>query len=77
MRIMRFLRTHPPALSARLWRRNLLLVEKNWEAKLLTAMLLVPFHRVPPPKESMKKLVENRRLLMSILVLAKSAIVLE
>jgi hypothetical protein len=54
-----------------------LLVERNWQAKLLTAMLLAPFHQIPPPKESMKKLVENRRLLTSILVLAEYAIVLE
>jgi hypothetical protein len=26
-----------------------------------TATLLVPFHRIPPPKESMKELVKNRR----------------
>jgi hypothetical protein len=53
------------------------LVEKNRQARMLTAMLLAPFHRIPPPKESMKKLVENRRSLMSILVLAEYAIVLE
>ena len=29
------------------------------------------FHRVPPPKESMKVSVENRRLLMSIAVLQR------
>ena len=76
MRIMRFLRTHPPARLARLWKKSFARGKKP-AGELLTAMLLVPFHRVPPPKESMKKLVENRRLLMSILVLAKSAIVLE
>jgi hypothetical protein len=30
--------------------------------KALTAILFVPFHRVPPPKESMKEFLENRRL---------------
>jgi hypothetical protein len=37
--------------------------------KVLTATLLVPLHRIPPPKESMKCSAENRRLLMSIAVL--------
>ncbi len=32
------------------------------------------FHRVSPPKESMKVFLKNRRLLMSIRVLAESAI---
>ena len=32
------------------------------------------FHRVSPPKESMKVFLENRRLLISIRVLAQSAI---
>ena len=41
-----------------------------------TAILPVRFHRIPPPKESMKYSWENRRLLMSILVLAQFAIVL-
>jgi hypothetical protein len=27
-----------------------------------TAILYVPFHRIPPPKESMKAFLENRRL---------------
>jgi phosphomannomutase len=30
--------------------------------KQRTATLLVAFHRVPPPKESMKRFVENHRL---------------
>jgi len=30
--------------------------------KILTAIVLVPFHRAPPPKESMKVFLENRRL---------------
>ena len=34
------------------------------------------FHRVPPPKESMKVFVENRRLLMSIAVLQTFTMVL-
>jgi hypothetical protein len=29
---------------------------------LLTAIFLVPSHRIPPPKESMKAFLENRRL---------------
>jgi hypothetical protein len=41
-----------------------------------TAILLVPLHRIPPPKESMKEFLENRRLLKSILVLAETATVL-
>jgi len=74
---MRFLRTHPPrAIGATVEKKSFARGKKP-AGELLTAMLLVPFHRVPPPKESMKKLVENRRLLTSILVLAKSAIVLE
>jgi hypothetical protein len=37
--------------------------EGEGEAKvLLTAICLVPFHRIPPPKESMKAFLENRRL---------------
>ena len=34
------------------------------------------FHRIPPPKKSMKVFAENRRLLMSILVLQKFTMVL-
>ena len=34
------------------------------------------FHRVPPPKESMKVFLENRRLLMSILVLEQFTMLL-
>jgi len=28
--------------------------------KIRAAIVLVPLHEIPPPKESMKKLVENR-----------------
>jgi hypothetical protein len=34
------------------------------------------FHQVPPPKKSMKVFLENRRLLMSILVLAQLTMLL-
>jgi hypothetical protein len=50
---------------------------KPRQAKLQAAILPVPFHRIPPPKESMKESVENRRLLTSILVPGESAIYLE
>jgi hypothetical protein len=46
------------------------------EDKVRTAILLVSLHRIPPPKESMKEFLENRRLLKSILVLAEFATVL-
>jgi hypothetical protein len=42
-----------------------------------TAILLVPLQRVPPPKESVKEFLENRRLLKSIAVLPGFAIALE
>ena len=42
--------------------------------QILTAILLVAIHRIYPPKESMKVFLENRRLFMSIRVLAHSAI---
>jgi hypothetical protein len=42
-----------------------------------TAILLVPLHRIPPPKESMKAFGENRRLLKSIAFLAEFTIALE
>jgi hypothetical protein len=45
--------------------------------KALTATPLVPLHRIPPPKESMKCSAENRRLKMRIAVLWKIAMVLE
>ena len=32
----------------------------NIDRVLLAAILLVPFHKVPPPKESMKESVEYR-----------------
>jgi hypothetical protein len=35
------------------------------------AILLVPLHKVPPPKESMKESVENRGLKMRIPVTAR------
>jgi hypothetical protein len=35
------------------------------------AILLVPLHKVPPPKESMKESVENRGLNMRIPVTAR------
>ena len=39
-----------------------------WQLSIQTAILLVPLHRVPPPKESMKGVLENRCLLISIAV---------
>jgi hypothetical protein len=42
-------------------RRNELL-QVGEKAKTITATILVPLHRVPPPKESMKAFLDNRRL---------------
>ena len=39
-----------------------------WQLSMQTAILLVPLHRVPPPKESMKGVLENRCLLISIAI---------
>ena len=38
------------------------------QLSMQTAILLVPLHRVPPPKEAMKGVLENRCLLISIAV---------
>jgi hypothetical protein len=65
----RLRRTLHPARSAAVEKKSFFFVEKHWQAKQLTAILPFPFHRVPPPKESMKKLLENRRLNISILEL--------
>jgi hypothetical protein len=40
---------------------EIVMVSYGW-TKEKTAIFLVYFHRIPPPKESMKAFLENRRL---------------